>query len=177
MTQTTQLVEGWNWFSTYIEADAPVALLQMLETSLDDNALQISSANDGTTEYDDGEWLGELDEIGISNEQMYLILAGNDCTIELQGIPANPAEHVVTINPGWNWIGFPCNDEIEINVALANFDAEIGDMIASQFDGITEYDDEWIGDFETFVPGQGYLYFSNSDQTKTLIFQKVRSKE
>ena len=33
-----------------------------------------------------------------------------------------------------------------------------------EFDG-----EEWFGDFETLVPGQGYMYYSNSTEPKTLI--------
>ena len=101
---------------------------------------------------------------------MYLILVVDDCTVELQGIPANPANHVISINPGWNWIGFPYNEEMDINETLAGFNAEIGDQI-SGMDGFIEFDDEWIGEIETFVPGKGYLYYSASDVVKTLVIQ------
>jgi hypothetical protein len=49
-------------------------------------------------------------------------------------------------------------------------------MIES-FDGSTEFDgEEWFGDMETFVPGQGYYYYSASDETKTLVFLSVAKK-
>ena len=53
--------------------------------------------------------------------------------------------------------------------ALADFEAEDEDMIEGP-DGVLYYWDEWSGDFETFVPGQGYMYYSNSTQLKTLVF-------
>ena len=167
VTQTIELGEGWNWFSTYIEAEDPVELLQMLEAALGENASQISSA-ELFTENDGGDWWGDLDEEGVTNEQMYMILVETPCTIELEGVPANAADHAITINPGWNWIGFPCDHEMTIEEALGGFDAEEGDVFAnSEF--FTEFDGEWFGDVETLLPGQGFMYFSNSEETKTLI--------
>ena len=162
------LNEGWNWFSTYIEVDDPVAMLDMLKAGLGNNATEIQSFNNNT-EFDGEEWFGGLDDIGISNEQMYMILVDSDCTVELSGIPANPANHEIAINPGWNWIGFPCAMELNVSDALANFQAEEEDMIQIS-ESMIEFDgEEWFGDFETLVPGQGYMYYSNSTEPKTLI--------
>ncbi|MBO7083008.1 MAG: fibronectin type III domain-containing protein [Bacteroidales bacterium] len=174
VTQSLTLEEGWNWVSIYIEADDPVVLLQMLEEALAENATQISSA-ELFTENDEGDWWGDLDEEGVTNEQMFMILVETPCTIELEGLPANPADHAITINPGWNWIGFPCDYEMTIEEALGGFDAEEGDLFAnSEF--FTEFDGEWYGDVETLSPGQGFMYFSNSDETKTLIIGSSKGR-
>ena len=58
----------------------------------------------------------------------------------------------------------------DINEALVDFEAELGDQISGSA-GFTEFDDEWLGDIETLVPGQGYLYYSASDEVKTLVFK------
>ena len=165
-TQTIALTAGWNWFSTYIEADD---LLQQLEASLGENGLYIESSELLSTEYLDGEWLGDLEEVGITNEQMYLIQTSAACTIQLQGLKANPANHVITINPEWNWVGYLCSEEMTIAEALAGFVPEDGDQIESM-EGYAEYlDGEWLG-LETLKPGQGFLYYSNSATTKTFTF-------
>ena len=173
--QVTELTPGWNWISTYIEADDPVELLQMLESALGDNASQISSA-EVFTENDGGDWWGELDEVGITNEQMYMVLVETPCTVELQGMPANPANHAITINPGWNWIGFPCDHEMTIAEALGGFDAEEGDVFANS-ELFTEFEDgEWFGDVAILIPGQGFMYFSNSNTTKTLVIGSSKAR-
>jgi len=59
---------------------------------------------------------------------------------------------------------------IEVNAALADFEASEGDQIQTDY-GMTEYDGEWFGDMEAFEPGFGIMYYSNSDEEKTLIFQ------
>ena len=169
VTQTLALSTGWNWVSLYVEGN-PIDLLQSLESALGENATQISSA-ELFTENDEGDWWGDLDEEGVTNEQMYMILVENACTITLQGNtanPANPADHAITINPGWNWIGFPCDHEMTIEEALGGFDAEDGDVFANS-ENFTEFDGEWFGDVAILIPGQGFMYFSNSDEPKTLI--------
>ena len=168
ITQTIELYEGYNWVSFYVENEDPVALLDMLKDALGENGVTIESA-ESSTEFDGEEWFGFLDDEGINSQEMYLIVVSNDCTIELQGMPANP-NHEIDINPGYTWIGFPGTEETDIADALANFRAEEGDQIEGA-EGMTEYDgEEWFGFIETLVPGQGYMYYSTSDQVKSLIF-------
>ena len=176
VVQTVALSEGWNWLSTYIERE-PVELLDMLKESLSENGIQIESQYDGLTEkIGDGYWWGDLDEVGIMNESMYLIEVAADCTIELEGTAVDPADHEITLYPEWTWIGFPCTEEVDIVVALSGLEAEEGDMIEGP-DGVAEYlgGGFWYG-IETLVPGQGYMYYSASDESKTLVFQTGRSK-
>ena len=180
-SQTIEFQEGWNWISTYIMVDDPEAMLLNVEESIGDNGLQIKSMDDYTT-YDDGEWgaMGDLEE--MYNEQMYAIEVSADCTVTLEGIPTNPEDYVIEINPGWNWIGFPCSQVVSLEDALANFEAEDGDQIKGAEEFSTYEDGEWgaMGDLEELVPGQGYKYFSASDTTKTLVFStgaKARRKK
>ena len=173
-TQTINLTTGWNWVSLYVENDDPVALLDMLKEGLGDNAIEIQSY-DINTEYFDGEWFGDLDETGITNDQMYMIMVSTDCIVELSGPVANPADYPITIYPGPNWIGFPYNQEVEINLALSDFEAEEGDVLEGRNDQ-TEFDgDEWFGEIENLVPGEGYIYYSHGDDVKTL-YIKVSAK-
>ena len=162
---------GWNWFSAYIDVDNHEETLQMLEESLGTHGLMIKARNGGYVEYDDEDnaWFGTLTQ--LTNENMYMIRMATACMVELQGIPANPASHAITINPGWNWIGFPCNEEVNVMDAFASFAAEEDDRLKSR-EAYTEFDgDGWFGTLTMLVPGQGYMYFSNSSETKTLIIQ------
>jgi hypothetical protein len=168
--QTFTLSQGWNWFSTYIEVDDPVTMLQMVEASLDENGIQIKSSL-VNTEYDsEWGWFGDLDDVGMTNEQMYAINVSAPCTVTLEGMPANPANHPITIVHGWNWIGFPSGVAISLEEAFAGFAIE-GDKIKNRVTQI-EYDPEWgwYGDFETLEPGQGYMYYSASSTSRTLVF-------
>jgi hypothetical protein len=169
VTQTLELTEGWNWISSYIEMDDPVDLLLMLEEGLNGNGTVIKNA-DYTTSYEDEEWFGDLDDEGIMNEQMYKVYVIADCEVELQGMPADPANHTITIVHGWNWIGFPCSETVSIEDALADFEAEEGDILKTSESTTNFEDGEWFGDIEEMVPGQGYMYYSNSEEEKELTF-------
>jgi hypothetical protein len=175
ITQTVNLSQGWNNISIYLAVEDPVAMLDQLKEGLSENALTIEGS-EGYTEFDGEEWFGDLDELGITNEQSYMINVLSSCTVELQGIPANPTDYEISISQGWNRIGFPRAVELEVEVALSEFAAEEGDMLEGP-DGYTEFDgEEWFGDIEMMEPGMGYQYFSNSDEVKTLVFRTGRSK-
>ena len=92
------------------------------------------------------------------------------CTVVLEGTPIATV-HAITINPGWNWIGYPVSEAMTLDEAFADFDAEAGDKIKDR-SVTTEYDPDWgwWGDLETLVPGEGYLYYSASSEVKTLVF-------
>ena len=170
ITQTVDLTAGWNWISLYVELGDPVEALRMFEAALGDNATVISASEMYTEYYGNDIWIGDLDEVGIANEQMYMVEVVNDCEVTLEGTIANPADHAITINPGWNWIGFPYGQELNLEDALADFEAEEGDQL-TEAELYTEYGfGMWIGDVAMLVPGQGYMYYSNSTQPKTLVF-------
>jgi hypothetical protein len=169
--QMTELSEGWNYFSTYIVIEDPEEGMLMLQEALGENGLTIQSVDDYTT-YEDGEWgaMGDLTE--LDNTQMYMILVSGDCEVQLQGTPCNPGDYTITIVPGWNYIGFPSAEVISIEDAFADFEAEDGDMILS-VDDYTTFEDGWgaMGDLEEMTPGQGYMYYSASDEDKDLVIQ------
>lgn len=167
ITQTVELAQGWNWFSTCLNMEG-AQLLQSLEQALGNNGVQILSQNDGSLIYEDDEWDGELH--GIISEKMYMIQASANCTINLSGVAVNPASHSITICNGYNWIGFPSSQSMTLEAAFVGFEPEEGDQIIS-FDGSAIYeDDEWDGDLTTLQPGKGYIYISHAANNKTLTF-------
>jgi hypothetical protein len=172
--QVIQLSEGWNWVSLYIEVEDPFAMLETVEAALGANGQVIKNSQMGT-EYDsEWGWFGDLDDVGMTNEQMYKIQVSAPCTLSLEGVPANAAEHPITINPGWNWIGFPSTVPMSLEDAFVGF-AQEGDKIRNSAAEIV-YDPEWgwFGDFETLEPGQGYMYYSASSTPRTLVFPSAK---
>ncbi len=169
-TQTLRLSAGWNWVSTYIDLNA-VNGMAMLKEALGDNAFSIATKDD-IADYDDedGEWYG-LETYELTNAEMIMVEMANACTITLAGPTVDPSFVEIIINPGWNWIGFPIDTETDIETALADFEPEDEDSFADE-DGVSDYieGDGWQGDIMTLVPGQGYMYYSNSDEPKTLVF-------
>jgi hypothetical protein len=172
-TQTIALSAGWNWFSTYIEADD---LLEQLEESLGTSGIRIQGKNGTVDRFDyqgSSYWYGSFTD--LTNEQMYKVHTNAACNVVILGAEASPAYHPIAISNGWNWIGFPCSESVSLETALSGFTPELNDIIKSK-DGNAIYISNgngsmWYGTLNTLEPGEGYMYKSNSGETKTLIFQ------
>ena len=167
--QTFELSSGWNWISTYIDLNE-VDGMTLLKEALGDNAISIATQDD-LADYDEEDgWIG-LEDYELTNAEMVMVEMANACTITLAGPTVDPNTVEITINPGWNWIGYPIATETDIETALADFEAVDEDSFADK-DGLSDYieGDGWQGDVMTLVPGKGYMYYSNSDEEKTLIF-------
>ena len=165
-TQTVELSGGWNWFSPNVEItleDLQDALVDALPNA---NSIMIKSKN-GITTYNGDTWRGQLDSLDVT--QMYRISVSTACEITLEGFPIIPAEHLVTIHNGVNWIGFPLSENMTLNDAFAGF-VVAGDMVKSK-NGVATYNGtDWRGSLDTLEPGQGYIYKSNVQEDRTFIF-------
>lgn len=181
VTHTQALNSGWNWWSTYVELSDNDGLSQ-LENSIGSAGIIIKSRSNGYVEaYQyNGEtnWFGTLNS--INNEQMYKIRTNAACYATIVGDAATPLNHPITINSGWNWIGFPCNQNVSVDVAMSSFSPENNDIIKGRNGYTTYYADGnynmWFGTLNTFEPGKGYMYRSNSSAQKTLVFQTSRGE-
>ena len=175
VTQTIELTAGWNWVSTYIDLNEVDGMALLME-ALGDYAITIQAGGETADYFGDGEWVG-LEDYVWTNADMIMVEALEDCTITLAGPIVDPSTVEIEIYPGWNWIGFPVATETAIEVAMAGFESEEEDIISSNF-GSCDYLGEWIGDFSTLTPGQGYMYnsMSTDPEPKTLVFQTGDSK-
>ena len=174
--QTLTLDAGWNWFSAYIEKD-PVELLEAIEIGLRKNGIQIKSKTMVTAwDEDEEEWGGPLQSVGMTNTLTYMIETAAACTVTIEGSPCIPEDYTITLNQGWNWIGFPSAVALSVEDALSGFEAMEGDQLKSKTQ-VTAWDDdeeEWSGSLTTLTPGQGYMFYSNSATPRTLVFQVTR---
>lgn len=170
VTQTLSLTSGVIWCSFYVDIT-----LEQLQQALGTNAASITTSFDGDTEvtssYDasTNAWSGELTALDIT--KMYMIKVNTDCEISLTGRKI-PNSTVYTLNPGWNWIGYPVNEEINVTEALANLDPKAGDIIKSQKRSAYYIGTSWkveVG-WDRIIPGQGYKYNNTSESVKNLIY-------
>ena len=172
LVQTTNFAQGWNWWSSYVELNGSYGL-EALENGLDANGIFIKSQNDGYVSYSEElGWYGSLVE--LYNEQSYRVKANSACTVQLQGLPTNPDNYPVSLNSGWTWMGFPWSQSVSVESALQDFEPEANDLIKGR-NAYTMYYNEngyslWFGPLNSLEPGQGYVYYSNSGEVKTLTF-------
>ena len=167
----SQFLEGWNWWSTYIEMDG-IDGLSMLENGLGTNGIIIKSQSDGYTEYYDdyGIWYGSLNS--INNESSYLVKTTMPCQVSMNGAIAVPSNHPITVDAnGWTWIGYPVAYNMDINAAMGGLASVESDMLKSQ-SGYAEFYDGygWFGSLETLSPGMGYMYKSNNASPTTFTY-------
>ena len=182
-TQTTDFFQGWNWWSSFVNLDGYNSL-GMLENALGSTSLQIKSQSDFAQYLEipgsGGYWFGIMDTI-LSNKKTYLIENAMPCQVEIIGTPVSPADHPITIQPGWNWIGFPSSNAITFADAFANITPNDGDQVKSQ-NGFSQYmvvpgySGIWYGGLElqNLIPGMGLMYKSMGIESQTLVYPSAR---
>ena len=168
VTQMIALATGWNWISTYIDLNE-VDGLRMLEEALGDYGITIATYGDQAEYVGDGLWIG-LEDYMWTNSEMIMVEVNEDCSVSLEGPVVDPSNVEITVSQGWNWIGYPIASELPIQNALGEFEPEFGDGIAN-INGLTEFLGEWDGDFATLQPGQGYMYYTDNEGTRSFVFQ------
>ena len=170
ITQVSGFVQGWNWWSSYVELDG-ASSLQSLQNGLGTSGMMIKSQNDGYASYLAGfGWYGSLTT--INNENTYQIRANEPCSVEMTGAMANPVEHPITLNTGWTWVGYPVAVSMGVEDALAGISPLSGDMLKSQNNGYASYLDGfgWYGSLNTLEPGMGLMFKSNNSSNITLTY-------
>lgn len=168
VTQTLSLrAVGSMWCSFYVDIT-----LEQLQQALGTNATSITTSFDGNTEvtssYDanTNTWSGDLTTLDIT--KMYQIYLNTDCEIHLTGRKI-PNSTIYTLNPGWNWIGYPVVMSATVEEALANHVPTDGDTIKSKSFYSEYFEGEWWPSFN-LQAGQGYMYQNTSTEPKILVF-------
>jgi YD repeat-containing protein len=171
------LTNGWNWWSTYIDMNGAEGLT-LLENSLGANGVMIKSRSSGFVESYEYNgtvgWFGQL--TSLSNEQMYKINMNGSGNGTVSGTVSGASAHPITIGYGWNWIGYPLSQSADVNAAMSGFTPSVDDIIKGRNSYTTCFsyggDLMWFGTLNTLVPGNGYMYQSQSSGTKTLVFSQ-----
>ena len=161
--QTITLNGGWNWWTPTLEME-----LGDIETNLGNRGILILSQNEGFARYENG-WNGTLSEVGLGKMYKIQLTAGDPVFFEVEGGLSSGT--TVTIEPGFNWIGYTGPAGLSIAMALGSFEPNDGDEIIDENGDSVYYDGEnWEGNFTSLNPGKGYLYHSVANETKTIPF-------
>lgn len=144
-------LDGWTWLSHNLESAVPVS-------EFTDNAERILSQTQELVRDSKYGLIGNLTE--LLPIEAYKLKLSAQTEKRLQGYAFNALDNMVPVEAGWNWIGYPVNQTMTLDEALAFFTPTEGDYIVGQ-DGYAEYaDGEWNGSLEGMVPGKGYLFKS-----------------
>lgn len=76
----------------------------------------------------------------------------------------------VLLRPGWNWIGYPYPESVDIDNVFGGFEPMPEDRIES-IDGVSEYiaGFGWFGDVLSMEPGKGFMYYSNRTENVSVV--------
>lgn len=149
---TLALAKGWNWTSHNLATDVhrsrfATAAQQMLGSS--SSCMLDASAN---------EWTGQLTMLKAGAG--YKMICERDAEVTLRGDLYAAATTPVSLQAGWNWLGFPLFNATKLETALAHHRPAEGDVIVGIDAFATFEDGAWEGSLTTFQPGQAYLYRS-----------------
>lgn len=164
--QQTELKEGWNWLSFYVNTgDMKVA---SIFEKIADDVIMVKSQT-GSLTYEQGSWDGDL-KGNLSNGQMYAVKMKADRTLRIVGERVEPAANPITVYNGWNWIGYYGRQVSDVTGAMADLNPEDGNIIKAQ-SGVAYYDTyEWAGSLALMEPGVGYKLQTSMDPNTSKSF-------
>ncbi len=162
---TVQLNSGWTWWS----GNQEITLAQLEEAMGTSGLYIVSQTGDMASYYEGLGWDdGELEGIDLS--RMYKISASAPVELVLNAPAADPSEYTITINNGANWIGYPVQQSMDINEALADLTPASNDVIKSLNSFAMYSAGRWRGGLNTLEPGKGYVYTSKATGEKTFVY-------
>ena len=174
--QTVTLSQGWSWWSTNLDITLE-ELEDAIATAVGTSGTATIKSKNGSITYANGHWRESgSTTLTLDIRQMYKIQTSTACQITLTGVPVNPADYEITINEGYNWIGFPCGESMSVTEAFSGLHPVNGDVIKSKGGSSIYQGTGWRGNVETLVPGQGYIYQSKATESKTFTYGTNNSK-
>lgn len=162
------LAKGWNWMSVNVGCK-DLNNLPALLAPIGSMATVFEGKDAGLTY--NYEWIGDL--TSVNPNSMYRMNTKIKNSLNIEGVPVDPSSSTITINPGWNWIGYTPTEELSLDAALSSLAISEGDIIKSQsvfavYDGTV-----WVGNLKTLKPGLGYQYYS--DVTKSFNYAALQN--
>lgn len=157
--QSLTLSRGWNWVSTYVNEPISVSNFMGGVTRV------VSQFDETITDPAYGN-VGDVET--LQPGQAYKMLASYGLMKSFKGHLHSLADTPIVLRAGWNWISYPNKEEGNVNDVLPN--AAEGDCLTSQLGFAAFADGYWEGTLKTLVPGQGYIYKSDTDKTLTFDF-------
>lgn len=160
LVMAISLVTGWNWWTPMAQITAA-----QLSDALDEYLTQIMSKEENNVS-------GEAQL--IPGKMYKLQSSGNVNGVAVTGVPVSPN---ITIEQGTNWIGYLGANNVGIATLFGDdFVPENGDKIISQDGGfaiytVTEEGSGWSGTLSELQSGKGYIYISNSEDSKTVTIE------
>lgn len=157
--QSIDLKKGWNWISINVtpkEKSVPAVFEKVANDviSVKSQTQYLSNEN--------GVWGGNLTG-DLNNKEMYAVQMNKPSTLRIVGQRINPAENVISVGNGWNWISYYGQQVASVANALSGLEKSEGDILKGQR-GVAYYDVyEWSGSLAIMEPSVGYILKINGN--------------
>ncbi len=182
--QKIDLVKGWNWVSFNVYSNNFRAGMEMLNRyRWMDGDMIVDDAKTLVLRYESGDWISNKGTTGVNNfmlsvSQSYRIKAMEARSIEVAGsILRQPIYRKMTVNKGWNSIGYTPTLNLPIATALADYfdEAEDGDVVKNRtefamFTVGSNGSKGWKGNLRYMKPGEGYMLCRKKESTVSFTY-------
>jgi hypothetical protein len=168
------LNKGWTWISFNLTSEKLADINATLkgigkpgDLVKGQNQFDIFDAGSG--------WTGSLSSAGgFENPEMYKLFAADGGTVKYTGKPVDVSANALSIEKGWNYIGYLPQVNMSVEDALGALSPQNGDLIKG-YNSFAVYNTAfgWSGSLITMKPGEGYMLYSG--QTANLIYPKTGS--
>lgn len=170
--QVIKINKGWTWLSLNVDKSSestPSAVLKPL--NCDSTALLKGKLSFAQYNAENEEWQGELKYLTVT--EMYKLKYHQQTSLPVVGRKVNPNATPISIDSGWNWIGYIPRTSMSVADALASLNPQDGDWVKNQYDFAVFDNYEWQGTLKAMTPGEGYLFYSSMPQTRTLTYPEA----
>ncbi len=165
LEQVVDFNANWSWISLYVNPTDTIAS-SLLEPLLP--YLQVFKSKIASMIFEGNNFVGKNIIVKAGEKFRTKLLEKKRYTFI--GTPVDLMTYQDTIQPQWNWIGYPAAFNMSITDAFAGVKPQEGDIVKSKSSFATYSGYEWIGTLTTLVPGQGYLYYSVDSEEKSFQF-------
>jgi hypothetical protein len=147
------LSAGWNLISTYVVPAEPD--IEVLFGTVKDD-IEIVKDNLGNVYIP----AFEINMIGDwKYKEAYSVYTKKAFIFEIIGLPVIPSEHPINLSAGWNMIAYLRNNPMDIEIALADLNANDNLVIAKDNLGNVYLPAFEINTIGNMLPGQGYQIY------------------
>jgi len=174
LLQNVSLPKGWTWMSLYVqpESTAIEEVLPKSKTELKKYQYVKAKTAFASASLDGSEILGTLTDLEPGN--MYKVQVSSATTLDVFGKAIDVTQSQQTIRKGFNWIGSLSGSVMSPDEAFADLQPEVGDMVKNRRSyAIFGSRGTWEGLLESIIPGEGYVYQSKAENTKSFHYPRT----
>lgn len=171
LTQTINLIKGYNIISTYVTPKNPN--VSVVTQSLIDQGNLVKMQDEAGNSYENwgifGGWVNKIGSMGKT--EGYKIKAVNNCSLQVTGRPiVLPLD--ILLKAGWNIISFPHTDMVNaLSVVQSLIDQnkliKVQDEAGNSIENWGAFGG-WENGIGNFLPGKAYKINMNADATLTI---------